>query len=282
MEDKDIFISYRWADPDKTWVRDSLVPALQAAGLSVFIDIEDFIPGRDIMLEMERAGITSKHILCIISENYFQEDRFVWFESLQARKRDPSGRNSTLIPFIIQKTKIPDWINGLVPIDWTLNSNTEREWHKLLSVLNAPYIVPPPSSPHTSILKTITDIIPKSKLQWKRLIPLQSADEIGFGWDISFENIGDKNIEIDSVKIKGEFVISIRGLMGMHNRTKYTVVLNSISKVEDKLQLKAIAFEDSDLNWGRICQGNLEFINSTSEGKKSWKYDFEIPIEFNC
>ncbi|MBK9719498.1 MAG: hypothetical protein IPO85_18675 [Saprospiraceae bacterium] len=58
--------------------------------------------------------------------------------------------------------------------------------------------------------------------------------------------------------------------------------MNSISKVEDKLQLKAIAFEDSDLNWGRICQGNLEFINSTSEGKKSWKYDFEIPIEFNC
>ena len=31
----DVFISYRWAEPDQTWVRQSLAPALQAAGLRV-------------------------------------------------------------------------------------------------------------------------------------------------------------------------------------------------------------------------------------------------------
>ena len=38
----DVFLSYRQQDPDRTWVRQTLVPALDAAGLRVCIDHPPF------------------------------------------------------------------------------------------------------------------------------------------------------------------------------------------------------------------------------------------------
>ena len=46
-----VFISYRWVDPDQKWVREQLAPALRRAGLSVLLDVDDFVPGRDLILE---------------------------------------------------------------------------------------------------------------------------------------------------------------------------------------------------------------------------------------
>ena len=142
----DVFISYRWITPDQEWVREQLYPALKSAGLKVCLDIEDFVPGRDLILEMERAGKEARQVLCIISPDYFKEGRMVEFENLSARRRDPGGRNSFLIPLILRETEIPERIRGLIPLDWTTPSNHTREWRKLLTVLNAPTLdVPRPS-----------------------------------------------------------------------------------------------------------------------------------------
>ena len=51
----DVFVSYRWVSPDREWVRDQLEPALTKSGLRVCLDVNDFVPGRDVMLEMTRA-----------------------------------------------------------------------------------------------------------------------------------------------------------------------------------------------------------------------------------
>ena len=51
----DLFLSYNPAEPDKTWVRKTLLPRLKAEGLKVFIDYVDFrlgAPDRD----RDRAG----------------------------------------------------------------------------------------------------------------------------------------------------------------------------------------------------------------------------------
>lgn len=143
----DVFISYRWVSPDQEWVREQLYPALENAGLKVCVDVEDFVLGRDLILEMERAGHESRHVLCVLSPEYFEEGRIAEFENLSAQRRDLAGRDSFLIPFILRETDVPDRIRGLIPADWTKADYHEREWKKLLRVLGARNLnAPPPSA----------------------------------------------------------------------------------------------------------------------------------------
>lgn len=135
--DYDVFVSYRWIEPVRSWVQKQLVPALRAAGLRVCLDVNDFKPGRDSIHEMERAGKQSRRVLCILSGDNFEENHSAHFELLMARRSDVSGVDSRLIPFIFRPTSIPDWLVGLIPIDWTEKSNRGREWGKLLRALDA-------------------------------------------------------------------------------------------------------------------------------------------------
>jgi hypothetical protein len=142
----DVFISYRWVNPDQTWVREQLAPALRNSGLAVLLDVDDFVPGRDLILEMTRAGHESRHVLCVLSPDYFDGNRMVAFESLMARRLDPSGNEPGLIPLVLRSSKLPEWLSGLIPIDWTDPSYHAREWRKLLKVLGAPAEGPTPGS----------------------------------------------------------------------------------------------------------------------------------------
>src|SRR5215831_4676274 len=144
MPKYDVFISYRWVDPEMSWVRDHLVPALQEAGVETILDVEDFVPGRDLILEMERAGRESRRVLCVLSPAYFAGDRMVEFESLAARRSNPTGSESRLIPLLVNSTELPEWIRGLVPIDWTSERTRVREWNKLLRILGAQRKAEPP------------------------------------------------------------------------------------------------------------------------------------------
>jgi TIR domain len=144
----DVFVSYRWVSPDQEWVRNQLVPRLREAGLRVLldVDIEDgFVPGRDAICEMTRAGRESLRTLSVWSPDYFCDDRAVWFESLQARRKDPQGRNSALVPLLLRRTRIPGEFFGLVPVDWTDPIRRAMEWRRLLAVLSASNhdVVPP-------------------------------------------------------------------------------------------------------------------------------------------
>jgi tetratricopeptide (TPR) repeat protein len=146
----DVFVSYRWVDPDQGWVRDHLVPALEAAGLRVCLDVNDFVPGRDLMLEMARAGQSSRHGLCILSPDYFIGNRMVSFESLYMRRMDPGGLESRLIPLIFRSADLPEWLQGLIPVDWTDPRNRLREWRRLLRALGAPHDSPAPAPQETA------------------------------------------------------------------------------------------------------------------------------------
>lgn len=134
----DAFVSYRWAEPDLSWVRHQFVPGLRTAGVNVCLDVHDFVPGRDLILEMARAGRESRRAICVLSPDYFAGNRFVHFESLMARRSDPSGSDGKLIPLILRRCDLPDWIRGLIPIDWTRPDSRTWEWRKLLDVLGAP------------------------------------------------------------------------------------------------------------------------------------------------
>jgi len=161
----DVFISYRWVSPDQEWVRDNLFPALQAAGLRPLLDVEDFVPGRDLMLEMTRAGQSSRSALCVMTPAYFDGNRMVGFEALAARRRDPSGTESKLIPLLLRDTPLPEWIRGLVPVDWTNPRAHAREWRKLLKVLGAPNIDTPPPAPLSEVDVNYDSRAPRLPLQ---------------------------------------------------------------------------------------------------------------------
>ena len=135
--DYDVFVSYRRVEPDQTWVRDELVPALESAGLKVCLDVQDFVPGRDLIHEMSRAGNQSRRAICVLSPDYFEGNRFVAFESLMARREDPSAHDSRLIPVILRKCTVPMWLSGLIAVDWTTPRDHRREWDKLLKALGA-------------------------------------------------------------------------------------------------------------------------------------------------
>jgi len=137
-----------------SWVRTGLVPALKNAGLRVILDVDDFVPGRDLMLEMSRAGQTSRRAICVLSPAYFDGERMVHFESLNARRSDPAGTQSRLIPLILRQTALPDWLAGLIPIDWTGQQDHLREWRKLLSALEARRDSAPP--PPIEKTRTVT------------------------------------------------------------------------------------------------------------------------------
>ncbi len=143
----DVFISYRWVDPDQTWVRDQLAPALRNAGLRELLDVDDLVPGRDLILEMTRAGQESRCVLCVLSPDYFDGNRMVAFESLMARRLDPSGIEPRLIPLVLRSSELPEWLRGLISIDWTDPSYHAREWRKLLKALGAPNEGPAPGPP---------------------------------------------------------------------------------------------------------------------------------------
>ena len=79
----DAFVSYRQQEPDKTWVRKTLVPKLKAAGLKVFIDYLDFRLGAPIVTEMERAVVQSRYTVGVLSPNYLRSN-FTDLESILA------------------------------------------------------------------------------------------------------------------------------------------------------------------------------------------------------
>lgn len=133
----DVFVSYRWVEPDMSWVRGHFVPALKVAGLRVCLDVQDFIPGRDLILEMTRAGRESCRAVCVLSPDYFDGDRFGYFESLMFRRSDPSGREGRLIPLLLRTCCIPEWLHGLIPVDWTC-PDLDAQWERLLAALGAP------------------------------------------------------------------------------------------------------------------------------------------------
>jgi hypothetical protein len=146
----DVFVSYRWIEPDLSWVREQLVPALERADLRVCLDERDFRPGIDSILEMDRALRESRRALCVLSPEYFEARRHTNFEALWARHADPAAAEGRLIPLILRRTELPGWIAGPVAVDLTSarEEDLANQWHRLLRALEAKSLdVPVPRMP---------------------------------------------------------------------------------------------------------------------------------------
>lgn len=282
----DVFVSYRWVNPDQLWVQEQLVPALKRAGLKVLLDVEDFVPGRDLILEMSRAGSESRQAICVLSPDYFEGNRMAAFESLMLRRSDPSGKESRLIPLIIRETSLPEWIRGLIPITWTRPKYHLREWRKLLKVLEAKNL---DAAAPIGIQQISEDDAPGEKLSEFSVpqVSIVSVSKLspragdGLGYDVLLKNDSFEEMFVNSTEISGVVAMRFRGITAAVLRVIYEVQLDS--SVADSISsdgftpLKGNVYDSSSLEWGTHCQGVLRHEADTSLGLKLWKYSLSIP-----
>lgn len=158
----DVFISY--SHRDKAWVRRELLPRLEGAGLKVCIDTRDFRIGAPIIKEMERAVVTSRHTLLVLTASYLTS-AWAEFENLMLQTLDPINQKSRLIPLIAEKVALPQRIGILNYVDLTDEKEAAYVWQRLLAALAAP-AADPAAAPAPGAAPQDTPPPPPNKAEW--------------------------------------------------------------------------------------------------------------------
>ncbi len=134
----DIFVSYRHREPHATWVREVLVPGLEADGYTVVVDVRDFTPAGVLTEEMERAS-EARLTVAVVDESY-SDSGFVHFERLVASRliavmRDPVG--GLVVPGAVETVDLVgrddpepviEAVHRVVRRVFILESEDDEEW----------------------------------------------------------------------------------------------------------------------------------------------------------
>ncbi|MFL6213399.1 MAG: toll/interleukin-1 receptor domain-containing protein [Blastocatellia bacterium] len=134
--DYDVFISYRRVCPDQEWVREQLVPRLEAAGLKVWFDKRDATLARGIYADMDAAIEKSRRAICVITPAYkkgIQKKGGLLSYELQRLQRC----NLPLIPLLLRGQSLPEKIDERIGVDWKDPAERSQQWEKLLNTLEA-------------------------------------------------------------------------------------------------------------------------------------------------
>lgn len=92
----DLFLSYRHQEPDRSWVRKTLVPRLELEGLKACIDYRDFRLGEPVILEMSRAVEQSRYTVAVLTPAYL-ESNFTELENVMAEHLGLSNSQRRLL-----------------------------------------------------------------------------------------------------------------------------------------------------------------------------------------
>lgn len=146
----DVFISYNHAD--EKWVVDTLLPALESAGLKVCIDFRDFEAGKPAAYNMQNAAKESRHVLITASQNWLSGE-WTHFEVFVALHKNPSGSNAKIIPLLIEtgiEKKLPEMISIFSWVDFTRKDREAIAWKQLFTALGKPDAKIPVANPQES------------------------------------------------------------------------------------------------------------------------------------
>jgi hypothetical protein len=110
---KDFFISYTKADqPWAEWI----AWTLEAAGYSTVIQVWDFLPGSNFVLEMQRAATEANRTIAVLSQKYL-DSTFTKPEWAAAFAQDPEGKTQKLIPIRIEACQLTGLLASIVYLD---------------------------------------------------------------------------------------------------------------------------------------------------------------------
>lgn len=125
----DIFISY--SHQDAAFVRNTLLPSLETAGLRVSIDYRDFLIGSPSLHNMEQAVEQSRYTLVVLTPAWVASE-WTEFESLLVGIKDPAGRRRKLLPIMLEQCKPPARIAMLTYADFRDSQRRPGELSRLV------------------------------------------------------------------------------------------------------------------------------------------------------
>ena len=126
----DVFISY--SHNDKKWVREWLLPRLEAAGLRVCIDFRDFEVGRASLVNIERAVEHSGKTLLVLTADWVASE-WTSFEELLAHTRDPAGVRRRVLPLMLQSCDLPSRLAILTYADFRDERERDVQFERIVA-----------------------------------------------------------------------------------------------------------------------------------------------------
>lgn len=110
---KDFFISYNHNDKEMAkWVAGTL----EEYGYTTIIQEWDFLPGNNIVVEMQKAILECKKIILILSEAYLASE-FCQAEWASIFYCDPTGKKRQIIPIRVKNIKPEGLLSNIIYID---------------------------------------------------------------------------------------------------------------------------------------------------------------------
>lgn len=109
----DFFISYTSAD--SAWA-EWVAYVLEEEGYTVVIQVWDFRPGSNFVLEMQRAASSAQRTIMILSPDYLAS-RFTSSEWASAFAQDPQGVERALVPILVRGCQLDGILRTIVHIN---------------------------------------------------------------------------------------------------------------------------------------------------------------------
>jgi hypothetical protein len=117
-----VFISY--SRRNQQWVRESLVPILDASGVDVVVDYRDMAVALPVIGQMDGLQDSCDSSVLVLSPAYLESD-YCAHEMRRAASR-------RFIPVLLQACAPPDWVMGVVYADLRKDAD-EAQWECLVS-----------------------------------------------------------------------------------------------------------------------------------------------------
>lgn len=129
---KDFFISYNRADEEKAvWIN----CILKLNGYATVIQAEDFGPGNNFVLAMQKAATEATRTIAVLSPDYLQSN-FTAPEWAAAFVQDPMGEQRILIPVKVRPVELTGLLKAIVYIDLVDIDEEEAEARLLSKIQN--------------------------------------------------------------------------------------------------------------------------------------------------
>jgi len=110
------------------------MPRLEEAGLRVCVGFRDFDVGRPMLINVERAVESSRHVLLVLTPEWM-ESRWGIFESLLIQTTDPAGRRRRMLPLLLEHCEPPPRIAMLTYADFTDRHEHARQLERVLDAV---------------------------------------------------------------------------------------------------------------------------------------------------
>lgn len=133
----DVFVSYHATGQVRNWVRRTLVPHLEAAGLRVILDVRDFRLGSPLIEEMERAVQKSRYTLAVLTPGYL-DSAFGALENMMAQHLGQENRQGRLLTVMREPCVQRLGMRISPPLDMTDEAEVSEAMVRLIEELRRP------------------------------------------------------------------------------------------------------------------------------------------------